>query len=153
MTDRQHQDTIPKAALYSMAALVFIALVFATVARLSGWGASVVAHADPILTRQLLVEDRADGAVIIKDASTKRVISIAAPGKHGFLRGIFRSLTRERQMRQIDQSDAVFNLALREDGRLTLSDLDTDTHIELIAFGPTNVAVFRALLETRSASQ
>ena len=62
-------------------------------------------------------------------------------GEQGFLRGVLRSLMRERRRSGLDLR-APLALLARPDGRLTLSDPSTGQRIDLESFGPSNLAVF-----------
>lgn len=94
--------------------------------------------------RSLLFEDRADGAVMVRDAADGRPVQVFQ-GENGFLRGTLRGLARTRKSEQVDDS-VPFRLAAMSDGRLTLDDPATGRHVELLAFGPDNAAVFARLL-------
>ena len=67
-----------------------------------------------------------------------------------FLRGILRSLVRERRVRDID-SAGVFELALLENGSLVISDPATGYWMALEAFGTDNRRVFAELLQRATA--
>jgi len=65
-------------------------------------------------------------------------------GEQGFVRGILRTLSRERMRRGIG-SGPTFELIGHTDGRLTLLDPATGHRINLESFGPTNMASFAML--------
>lgn len=95
-----------------------------------------------VAQRTLHFEDRADGAVIVReDAGQVAVFE----GEQGFLRGILRSFARSRRLDGLDAT-APFRLVAWDDGRLTLTDSATGQRVDLEAFGPTNFAVFERLL-------
>ena len=98
----------------------------------------------PVAARDLVFEDRDDGAVLARAAGSLRTVEVFE-GENGFLRGTLRGLARTRRSEQV--SPAVpFRLAQWPDGRLTLDDPATGRHIELLAFGTDNAAVFGRLL-------
>ena len=68
-------------------------------------------------------------------------------GEQGFIRGILRSMARQRRGEGLSAAQP-FHLVAWADGRITLDDPATGERIELEAFGPTNAAVFATLLPT-----
>jgi putative photosynthetic complex assembly protein len=67
-------------------------------------------------------------------------------GEGSFLRGILRSLVRERRVRHLDPGGA-FTLALLDNGSLVISDPETGYWMALEAFGIDNRRLFAELLE------
>jgi putative photosynthetic complex assembly protein len=100
--------------------------------------------AAPEASRDLRFYDRADGAVVIEDASGAEA-AIVEPGSGGFIRGVVRGLARDRKARGLGP-EPVFRLTRWSDDRLTLEDTATGRRLELTAFGPTNKDAFAALL-------
>ena len=98
----------------------------------------------PVIARDLVFEDRADGAVVARAAGNLHAVEVFE-GENGFLRGTLRGMARTRKMEQVGPA-APFRLAEWPDGRLTLDDPATGRHIELLAFGATNASVFAKLL-------
>ena len=97
-----------------------------------------------LASRDLIFEDRADGAVVAREAGDLHTVEVFE-GENGFLRGTLRGLARTRKAEQVGPA-VPFRLARWPDGRLTLDDPATGHHVELLAFGPTNAAVFAHLL-------
>ena len=135
----------PRGALFGPAAIMTLAIVAAGTARLTGIGTSHVPAGAPVESRDLRFADRADGAVVITEAGTGRVVDVASPGTNGFLRSTLRGLARDRKQREIG-AEAPFRLTRWADGRLSLQDEATGRSIDLGAFGPTNAAVFAHLM-------
>jgi putative photosynthetic complex assembly protein len=142
----------PRGALYGAAALVGLALVTTTVARLSGIGTTHAPVAAAVESRDLRFEDRRDGTVAVYDVASGRVIDEISSGTNGFLRGVLRGLARDRKLQHIG-TEPPFRLTRWDDGRLSIEDMATQHRIELVSFGPTNAAAFARLLRDRSASQ
>ena len=94
--------------------------------------------------RLLRFADRQDGAVIATDPANGTVAAVIT-GQNGFLRGTLSGLARIRQTEGIG-ADPPFKLTLYANHRLLLEDPTTARAVELEAFGPTNEAVFAALL-------
>jgi putative photosynthetic complex assembly protein len=96
------------------------------------------------IIRELQFEDRPDGSVAVIDAKSKKEIA-AITGEAGFARGTLRGFARDRRARGLG-SEQPFQLIGRADGRLTMLDPATGRIVDLESFGPTNAAVFAALL-------
>ncbi|MGG5819193.1 photosynthetic complex assembly protein PuhC [Falsiroseomonas sp. HW251] len=105
------------------------------------------AGARPVATRDLRFADRADGAIVVTDARSLRVVETLAPGTENFVRGGMRGLARERNRAGIGE-DVPFRLSTWPDGRITLQDMGTGNTMELHAFGRTNAEAFLKLLAT-----
>lgn len=104
----------------------------------------IEAHVAPMQSRDLRFEDRADGALVVREGA--RVVETIAPGSNnGFVRGVLRGLARDRKMRGIGQEPA-FRLTRWANGSLSLTDTATARTIELGSFGATNRAAFAKLL-------
>jgi putative photosynthetic complex assembly protein len=99
----------------------------------------------PVATKILKFEDQKDGAVVVIDSSSNKVIDVIH-GEAGFVRGILRTVARERRIHGIGQDEPLFLMAY-DDGRLILKDPTTNTKIELESFGSTNVEDFRVFLK------
>lgn len=139
---------LPRKAIYAVAALIGFSLLAVTSARIAGLPTRGPETSATLQALDLRFEDRDDGAVLVYNAEDGSLVSELPPATNGFIRGVLRSLVRERRSR--DQGDsAPFRLARHADGRLTLEDLATGRRIELRAFGPTNEGAFGALLQAR----
>lgn len=91
-------------------------------------------------TRALRFEDLPDGGILVLDHASGQRLAVMT-GEQGFLRGVLRSLMRERRRSGRDLR-APLELMARPEGRLTLADPSTGQRIELESFGPSNLAVF-----------
>ena len=97
-------------------------------------------------TRDFRFADREDGALIATDAKTGEVALILEPGSNsGFIRGVMRSMMRERIMHQVAR-DGPVTVTQWADGALTLTDPSTGRILELGSFGETNRQSFAQLL-------
>ena len=136
--------TIPRPLLAGAGTLAAIALIAAAVGRKQAL-ASPAETAPPLVSRALLFEDAADGAVLVKEAGTQVLVARIAVGEGGFVRGTLRSLARVRTRQGIG-AEIPFTLSRTADGRIALDDSATGSHVDLTAFGPTNAASFARLL-------
>jgi putative photosynthetic complex assembly protein len=140
----------PRGALVGAGALVLLAFCASCFARFSGVGTTGAPEANVVQSRALRFEDRADGAVVVSDASTNRIVEVLAPGTNGFVRGVMRGLARQRRREDFGKAPP-FLLTRWSDDRLSIEDVATHVRVELESFGPTNEAAFARLLYERSA--
>jgi len=91
-------------------------------------------------------EDLSSGAVRAYLPSTDATLSVYPSGDGSFLRGVLRSLARERQSRGVT-GEPIFELKRAAGGQLLIVDPLTKKWIALEAFGPDNRQVFALLLE------
>lgn len=132
------------ALLIAVAVAVTALLAAVLTARLTGFDASAVPASPVVESRLLGFRDLPGGVVEVYDWNTQDVLERIPSGEGSFLRGVVRSLVRQR--RGLDAATAPFELSLLADRRLILSDRETGEDIDLNAFGPTNLAVFSALM-------
>jgi len=135
----------PRLPLFAVFTVLGLTVVGAFAGRLTHAGA-YMPPASPVAERELRFFDRADGAVLALDADGHTVDVFQ--GEQGFLRGTLRGFVRTRHLDGLGPEQP-FRLTRWSDGRLTLDDDATKQHVELMAFGPTNSAVFAPLLELR----
>lgn len=138
------RPTVPRLPLLAIAALLAVTVVAAFVGRVTHAGA-YLPPATQRAERDLLFYDRDDGAVLVLAPSDRHVVKVYE-GEQGFLRGTLRGFARTRHMAGLG-ANIPFRLASWSDGRLTIDDPATGQHVELMAFGPTNAAVFAPLLD------
>lgn len=151
MTASASTRSFPLGAIIGAGALVGLAVVSATLSRTTGIGATRLAPSTAVESRSLNFEDRADGAVVVRDATNGHEIAVFAPGTNGFARGALRGLARERHRNDVG-AQPPFLLTRWADGRLSLADPATGRKINLEVFGPTNAAAFVRILSTPGKS-
>lgn len=137
---------VPRAALIAAGSIMLVTFGFALLGRVADIGTLRIPDAAVIDSRSLQFADRADGAIVITQADDGPLVEVLAPGTNGFIRGIMRSLARDRRARNVGP-DAPFQLVRHADGRLSLLDPATGGHTELDAFGSTNAQAFAHLLK------
>jgi len=128
---------------------VGLTLLGAGTARFTGVGRVPPPSALVEVSRDVRFEDRIDGAVVVREAGTQQIVSILAPGRDNFVRGVLRGFARDRRSRELGSEDP-FRLTRWSDGRLSLTDLATQRVVELEAFGATNTGAFARLLTTEA---
>jgi putative photosynthetic complex assembly protein len=154
LVHHHHERPFPKGALWFVAIVVTFTMMSAGAVRLgyAPVAASPVLlrqseHLKPSISRDISFADQANGGLKITDVGTGRVIKTIIPGEpSGFIRGIVRSMGRERRMHHVGPT-APFRLASWPDGELSLTDTFTGRAIELNSFGPDNRASFARLLK------
>lgn len=134
-----HDPTVPRGWLLAVGALLALTIVGA------GWGRLAREHSPetPAPVRQsrlVVIADRADGGIDVRDARDGRTVD-ELHGEQGFVRGVLRGLARERKRRGLGP-EAPLQLVARVDGRFSLEDPSTGQHIPLDAFGAENSARF-----------
>jgi putative photosynthetic complex assembly protein len=145
-----HDRTLPRGALLAVGALIGISLVSVIAVRiLQPEGVKTPIEAAVVDSRELRFVDVGKGEVAIYDWPEGKLVETLDPGTDNFIRGVIRGLARER--RSIDAgTDTPFRLSRLDNGRLTLEDPATGRVLTLEAYGATNAASFRRLLETQS---
>ncbi len=133
-------DRLIKSAIFGMVALGVCGAVAGSLA-----GPRAVEETGSVVAaRDLRFADRSDGAVVITDTGLNQVVDVLH-GEQGFIRATLRGLARTRKSEGVG-AEPSFRLTAWSDGRLTLDDSSTGRHVELQAFGSTNVASFARLL-------
>ncbi len=154
LVHNHHERPFPKGALWFVAAVVTFTMMSAGAVRLGYAPVSAspvllrqAEHLKPLVTRDLSFADRADGGLVITNTGTGKIVKTIVPGEpSGFIRGVVRSMGRERRMHHVGPS-APFRVASWPDGELSLTDTFTGRVIELNSFGSTNRASFAELLK------
>ena len=98
----------------------------------------------------ITVRDLPNGSVGVFHTNTNTPLARYESGEGSFVRTIFRSLVRDRKVRQID-ADPVFRLHRLSDGAVMVEDSSTGSKIQLDAFGDLNSEQFRSMLQAAEA--
>ncbi|WOJ96445.1 photosynthetic complex assembly protein PuhC [Congregibacter brevis] len=139
-------DPSSRALLVGLAIFVLAILAATLFARLTGYSMNSIPESTVVDVRELGFRDLPNGVVEVFEWNSKSAIAAIPSGEGAFLRGVVRSLVRQR--RGLDSGIAsLFELTRYDDGRLVLSDPATGEQIDLVAFGSTNIAVFSALMD------
>jgi putative photosynthetic complex assembly protein len=139
-----NERALSPAVLIGVTVCVVALLSAVLAARLTGFDASAVPEAAVLETRMLGFRDLPGGVVEVYDWESRELLERFPSGEGSFLRGVVRSLVRQRA--GLESATAPFQLTLLDDQRLILSDPETGEDINLNAFGPTNLAVFSAFI-------
>ena len=150
-----HQAVLPSPRRGSLAipAVIVAALVGVVLfAKLHGPPAPHAPEGRAIASIDLFFEDRADGAVVVRDARNGTVVRELESGTNGFIRATLRGLVRERRFGDLGP-EKPFRVTRWSDGRLTLVDMATGRVVDLPAFGQTQVEAFQSLLDAGGSTQ
>ena len=104
-----------------------------------------------VSSANLLFVDAPEGQILVMHAATGNEMARYSSGEASFLRGILRSLVRERRVRDLEP-DGAFHLALLDNGSLVISDPETGYWMALEAFGVDNRRAFAELLHRAQPS-
>lgn len=146
-----HDRPFPRGVLIAVASLIGLTILAIAVARLSGFDPSQGPRPAEVAGRDLLFVAAEQGDLAVRDAASGALLATLPAGEDGFIRGVLRTLARERRKHDVDP-DAPFRLSLREDGHVALEDRTTDFYVDLQAFGATNEAAFARFLSPPQAS-
>jgi putative photosynthetic complex assembly protein len=145
-----HTPHFPRPLRVAAGLMLGAALLLAFAWRWAGLPATVVLdEAPPTVWRQLRFADAADGAVLVSDARSGKLLE-RAQGEQGFLRGVLRGLAQERLRRGLPR-EAPFELQASAAGRLLLHDPSTGRSIDLESFGRDNALVFARWVAPKSS--
>ena len=121
--------------------------------RLAGYQPPPSLPNEPALaTRVLAVEDADQGTVIVRDAKTGENIATYKHGEGSFFRATLRTLVNDRRHKGL-ALDGNFRLEAHSGHQLFLIDETSGKTLSMNAFGPTNTAVFAALISNQKEGE
>lgn len=148
-----HDPTVPRGALIGAAILLLFVIALTGAVRFG----FIPKAADPSVTRaaaqvmpaqerSLRFIDRADGAVVVSDATSGETVTVVPFGQGGFLRATMRRMAKARIAAGIG-AEPPFTLTRWENGALSLKDPATGRNAEIYGFGPDHTKSFADMLE------
>lgn len=146
-TTSSHHDANSRLMLVGVAGIVLLILAATLIARLTGFTPNSIPDTVVIETREIGFRDLPTGSVVVYEWNGEHELLELKTGEGSFLRGVVRSLVRQRAGMG-DNLSAPFLLSRHSDGRLVIEDSATGEKIDLVAFGPSNSVVFATLLDT-----
>jgi putative photosynthetic complex assembly protein len=147
-----HDRPFPRGVLIAVASLIGFTILAVAIARLAGFDPSQEPVSPAVAVRDLNFVEIDQGHLAVYDASSGALLETLPPGEDGFIRGVLRTLARERRMHEV-APDGPYRVSLRENGRFTLEDPTTEFFIDLRAFGPTNEAAVGRFLSAPPTAQ
>lgn len=135
----------PKGVLLAAALLVVSSIVFATVARVTGYGATRLELGAVAASRDVKFTDERAGMISAFDAATGARIADIPNSGNGFVGVVIKGFARDRILagQKLDQPFRISTLA---DGRSMIEDPTTGRIVMLGAFGADNLKAFSQLL-------
>lgn len=153
MSDTPSSHTVSKTELIhrrgvrAAIGLVLFSLAVTIAVVWTGSGERYTPQTPPASTAHLLFEDLDEGVVHVIDAATDRVLIEYQATEGVFVRGIMRTVARQRRIRGLGEGrDTPVELSRMEDGQLWLSDPMTGLQFFIGAFGDDNAALFAEIL-------
>ena len=150
--DHDDEVAVAKPALIGAGVLIGFTLLAVGIGRTGGVGIAHGPDAPAVASVALIVEDRTDGAVLLREAGTARLLATVEPGRDGFVRATLQSFGQAR-LRAGYTPEQPFRLTRHADGTLTLSDEATGRSTNLEAFGAQNAEAFAKLLPEGSITR
>jgi putative photosynthetic complex assembly protein len=141
----------PRGMLIAAGLLILSSLIFAAVARHTGYGATRLELGTVAATREVIFTDEREGMISAFDASTgERIADIQNIG-NGFVGVVLKGFARDRSVAGL-KKDLPFRISTIADGRSMIEDPSTGRIVMLGAFGADNLKAFSQLLTKRSDS-
>jgi putative photosynthetic complex assembly protein len=134
-----------------LGAVVVFSVIGVAMLRASGFDPRQENTSPVIAASELRFVDAEKGEVLVYQHPGDRLLARLPPAEESFVRGVLRSMARERRSMDIGM-DVPFRLSKHSDGSLILEDPAVGRQINLVAFGPTNVGSFEKLLTAASQS-
>lgn len=129
----------------AIGAIVIMTVATVAAMRLSGYTPDTSIDSPVVHEVALRFVDIAGGEVHVYEQTSDTRIATLLPAQDSFIRGVMRGMARERRSRDIDMMPP-FRLVSFADGSMIIEDPSVGTHINLVAFGPTNIGSFHTLL-------
>lgn len=107
-------------------------------------------HGALVASQKLHFVDLQHGAISVINADDGVEITRLQIGEDGFMRSVMRGFVRQRKAQGLGP-EVPFELALWEDGLVSLIDPATSRRVELSAFGKDNVEAFTRLITNTTA--
>ena len=148
MHDHAHDAPIPRLLLRAVMGLVLFSIVAVLVGRTTEVGLVMTPESRPAEEIGLTFDAQPGGEMIVRDADSGATVAVLPADGDGFIRGVLRGLERGRALNRLETAP-VYVLTRWADGRLSISDPETDERFDLNGFGTDNLAAFARLLPSR----
>jgi putative photosynthetic complex assembly protein len=146
MSESRPTIIFPRGSGIAVAVALALTLAAIGAARYSGFKPeTTLPQVAALQVRVLQFEDAKNGRVVVRDATTKRVIQEFGSGQGTFIRATIRALVNDRKRRGITNTGD-FRLEAHTGQQLFLIDEASGKAISLNAFGPDNAAAFAAFM-------
>ena len=145
MAETSVRATFPRWFLFGVGALVLATIAFTAFGRLTGYGVTRVAETALIGSVDIWFEDQDNKTMLVRRASDNAILEVLPADGGGFMRGVVRSLFRQRLLGNIERTQP-FRLSQRQDQKLFIVDLSVGSKMELDGFGPSNTLSIARIL-------
>lgn len=140
------KDMVPRILVQAMFGLMLASLALVSYARLTDMPRTGLPSVEKIVTERSVsfVGDRNLGIKVLDVTGTQ--IADSTRDKAGFIDVVWVAMMRERKVQRVDPT-APFRIVRRENGRIDILDDTTGWQLELIGYGPDNIAAFAKLID------
>ncbi len=146
---RRDSEMVPLILVRAMFALMAFTLILVFGARLTDRPLMAVPVLGPVAAEAtFFMEGDRQGIVTVRD-SAGAVLAMSNEDKNGFLGVVWRAVERERMLRGVGAGSA-YTAVRRDNGRIAVLDPSTGWSVELMGYGPDNVAAFAKLIDAQS---
>lgn len=152
MSPSANQIFTTKAFKFIFAGLACVFVLIGSM-RIAGYKPPSSLPIEPALQiRVLAVEDAPEGKVMVRDAKTGELIVTYNRGEGSFFRATLRTLVNDRRHKGL-ASGGNFRLEAHAGNQLFLIDETSGKTLSMNAFGPSNTAVFAALISNKKEGE
>ena len=139
------KDMVPRVLVQAMFGLMLASLALVSYARITDMPRTGMPSAENIVAEREVsfLGDRNFGIKVLDATGTE--IATSTREKAGFIDVVWVAMMRERKVQRVDPS-APFRIVRRDGGRVDIIDDTTGWQLELIGYGPDNVAAFARLI-------
>lgn len=137
MGDTSSKPGFPRWFLVSVGALLLTSVVTVGLSRLTGFGVSRVSEARVTASVAIWFDPQSDNSMLVRRSPDDATLAVLASDGGGFMRGVARSLLRQRQLNNTDKT-LPFTLSQRDNQRFFILDPHSGAKMELDGFGPSN---------------
>ncbi len=143
---QRDKEMVPKILIQGMFTVMVLSLLLVGYARLTDRPlVGVPKDTSVVVERPIYMEGTREGAVTVRDENGA-VLAHSDDDMMGFVGVIWRVIDRERMSNGV-RSDAPVRLVRRENGHVAIIDDTTGWKMELIGYGPDNIAAFDRLID------
>lgn len=143
---QRDKEMVPRILVQAMFTVMVLSLVLVGFARLTDRPlVGVPQDMSVVVERALWMEGTREGAVTVRDENGA-VLAHSNDDKMGFVGVIWRVIDRQRMSNGV-RGDAPIRLVRRENGHVAIIDDTTGWSMELIGYGPDNIAAFDRFID------
>jgi len=140
------KDMVPRVLVQAMFGLMIASLALVAYARITDMPRTGLPSVEKVLNERIVsfVGDRNFGIKVLDATGTE--IANSTRDKAGFIDVVWVAMMRERKIQRTDPA-APFRIVRLESGRIDVIDDTTGWQLELIGYGPDNIAAFAKLID------